>query len=104
VTYQWQDRRPEILVWARELVEHRFDNSKIAAVDGRVIQKATARKTTVQWVRLFYERAGLLRTSFNLHHTGAEDGPIEFKRADELSDDELATIAGRGGRGVAEAA
>jgi len=89
VTYQWQERRPEILDWARELVELRFDSSKIAAVDGRVIQKATARKTTTQWVRLFYERAGLLKTSFNLHHTGAEGGPIEYV---EVSDGELDAI------------
>jgi hypothetical protein len=46
----------------------------------------------------------LLKASFNLHHTGAESGPIEFKHADEMSDDELATIAGRGGRGAAQAA
>lgn len=78
VTYQWQERRPEILEWAREIVELRFDNSKIAAVDGRVIQKATARRTTVSWVRLFYERAGLLKASFDLHHKGAEDGPVEY--------------------------
>ena len=89
VTYQWQDRRPEILVWARELVEHRFDNSKIAAVDGRVIQKATARSTTVPWVRLFYERAGLLKASFNLHHMGAEDGPVEYV---DVTDGELDAI------------
>ena len=74
VTYQWQDRRPEILVWAREIVEHRFDNSKIAAVDGRVIQKATARSTTVPWVRLFYERAGLLKSEGKLHLVGGDKG------------------------------
>ena len=78
VTYQWQERRPEILDWAKKLVELRFDNSKIATVDGRVIQKATARGTTVQWVRLFYERSGLLKTSFNLHHMGGDGSPIRF--------------------------
>ena len=104
VTYQWQERRPEILDWAREIVELRFDNSKIAAVDQRVITKATSTRTTVPWVRLFYERAGLLKAAFNLHHMGADDGPVEFKRADELSDDELAAIAGRGRPGATEAA
>ncbi len=78
VTYQWQERRPEIVEWAREIVELRFDNSKIAAVDGRVIAKATSRRTTVSWVRLFYERAGLLKASFDLHHKGADDGPVEY--------------------------
>ncbi len=78
VTYQWQERRPEIVEWAREIVELRFDSSKIATVDQRVIAKATSRRTTVAWVRLFFERAGLLKSSFDVHHKGAEDGPIEY--------------------------
>jgi len=77
-TYTWIKRRPEILAWKKELIELRFDDSVIGQVDAVVTRKATSRRTTVQWVRLFYERAGLLKTSFNLHHTGGDGNPIQF--------------------------
>lgn len=102
VTYQWLDRRPEIKEWARELVELRFDASTIGEVDTRLIQKAKSTDSTPQWVRLFYQRAQVLKEELDLHHMGAEDGPIEIRRADELSDDELAAIAARSGAGTTQ--
>lgn len=39
-----------------------------------------------------------------IEHTGANGGPIEHRDVTDLSDDELANIAGRGSRGITEAA
>ena len=103
VTYQWMSRRPEILEWARELVELRFSSTRVADVDERTYQKASGTKSSPAWVKLFYQRAGILMEEMGLHHMGADDGPVEIKRTSEMSDEQLATvIAGGSGPGATQ--
>lgn len=89
VTYQWMKRRPEILEWAQELVELRFNSTRVADVDERVYQKAAGLKSTPAWVRLFYQRAGKLTEALDLHHMGEDGGPVEYT---DVTKDELERI------------
>jgi hypothetical protein len=89
VTYQWINRRPQILEWAQELVELRFSATRVADVDERVYQKAASVKSTPAWVRIFYQRAGKLKEELDLHHSGEEGGPVEYA---DVTGDELERI------------
>jgi hypothetical protein len=89
VTYQWMNRRPQILEWAEELVELRFNSTRVADVDERVYQKAASVKSTPAWARLFYQRAGRLTEELDLHHSGEEGGPVEYA---DVTRDELQRI------------
>lgn len=102
VLYQWIKRRPEIKEWAKELTENRFDASTIAEVDAELCRRAKSRMGKTADIRLFYERAGVLKNDSRITLAGDEDEPVVVKRADELSDDELAVIAGRGSGRAAE--
>ena len=99
MTYQWQERRPEILTWARELVELRFDSSRIATVDQRVIAHATRRDTTTQWVRLFYERAGVMLDERTLHVMGEGNNPVQFEDMKDELERRLSKVAASGEAG-----
>lgn len=103
VTYQWQVRRPEILEWARELVELRFGGTRLASVDDNVYRKAISRNSTPAWARLFYERGGVLRQVLGLHHMGPDDGPVQIEDVkDELERRLCSIAAGEGAAGVSE--
>lgn len=96
VTYQWQDRRPEILEWVQELVELRLGGSRLADVDERTYQKAQARNGTPADRRLFYERAKVLGASLRVKVSGDEDDDTPV--AVDLSDAKLERIASGSGQ------
>jgi len=89
VTYQWIDRRPEILKWAQELTEIWFSSSRVHDVDERTYQKASGTKSSPAWAKLFYQRAGILMEEMGLHHMFADDGPVEYM---DVTDDERKRI------------
>jgi hypothetical protein len=108
VTYQWERRRPQIREWVEELQFMRLHGAHLAEVDERTYLAAIGKEGSASDRKLYYERAGVLKTEGKLKLVGGDkddgDAPIEFRRAEELPDDELATIAAGGRPGAAEAA
>jgi len=62
-------------------------------VDMALIQQLEGGEASAGHYKLYYDIVSITRDEHTLHLVGAGDGPIEVKRADELSDDELAAIA-----------
>lgn len=74
------------------------------AVAQSLYKKATGDGTSSVTAAIFWlkTRAGW-RETVALEHTGANGGPIEVKRASDLTDDQLADIAGAGRAGTPQA-
>lgn len=98
VTYQWIKRRPEILKWAQKMVELRFSATRLADVDERLYQKAAGLKSTPAWVKLYYQRAGVLKDEGRLTISGDEDEPLGIK----VVGDYRVAIAGLAPRSVGD--
>jgi len=111
VTYQWESRAQYKLFGKAvtfdemaEVLRLKRMLDGIGDVDETLHRGAMKVMPSPGWVRLYYQRAGVLEDVEHVKLANEGGQPLEIKRADELSDDELATIAGRGGRGAAEAA
>jgi hypothetical protein len=105
VTYQWEERHryneKSMRYWA-DVLRVRAVAERLGDVDGNLYRLSVRAETNANMIALYYKRAGILVDESKLHLVGAQDGPVEIKRADELSDDELAAIAAGSGDGTAE--
>jgi DNA-binding XRE family transcriptional regulator len=68
-------------------------------VDMALIAQLESGDASAGHFKLYYDITSITQNESILHMVGVGDGPIQIRRADELSDDELAAIAA--GSGVA---
>lgn len=107
VTYQWEERHTfgdesqqhDMRYWA-DVLRIRHMAQRLGDVDENLYHCAKGRDTTAQMIHLYYKRAGVHIDESKLHLVGEGDGPVEIRRAEDLSDDELASIAAGSGAGT----
>jgi DNA-binding XRE family transcriptional regulator len=107
VTYQWEDRhtypvRDAVLTiedLGRVLRLKRV-GTWVPDIERRLYLNATRADANAAIIALALKYAGALDDDLTLHVQGKGDSPITIKRADEMTDDELAALAQRGGQGT----
>ncbi len=109
VTYQWEERHRYTIKDAvltiedlGRLVRLRRVGTWVPDIERRLYLNATRADANASIIALALKYAGALGDDITLHLQGKGENPITIRRADEMSDDELAAIAGRGVPGAAE--
>jgi DNA-binding transcriptional regulator YiaG len=105
VTYQWEERHTyplgEAVLTIRDLgrmVRMQRVGQWVPDIERRLLLNATRADANAALIALALKYAGEITDEVTLHLQGKDDGPVEIiRRADELSDDELAAIAARSG-------
>jgi hypothetical protein len=104
VTYQWEERHTYPLGGAvltiRDLgrmVRMQRVGQWVPDIERRLLLNATRADANAALIALALKYAGVITDEVTLHLQGKGDGPMEIRRAAELSDDELAAIAARSG-------
>jgi hypothetical protein len=112
VTYQWEERHTYPLGGAvltiRDLgrmVRMQRVGQWVPDIERRLLLNATRADANAALIALALRYSGATITDdVVLHLQGKGDGPVDIRRADELSDDELAAIAARSGPRTVEPA
>jgi len=109
VTYQWEERHRYTIKNAvltiedlGRLVRLRRVGTWVPDLERRLYLNATRADANAPIIALALKYAGALTDDMTLHLQGKGENPITLKRADEMNDDELATLAVRGRTGTAE--
>lgn len=85
VTYQWEwghvkrgKGESRVRQYAELLQVMRMRGERLAEVDEVTYKKAVRRGSTVSDRTLYYQRAGVWKQAIDLHHMGADEGPIDY--------------------------
>lgn len=112
VTYQWEERHTypigQAVLTIRDLgrmVRMQRVGQWVPDIERRLLLNATRADANAAIIALALRYSGATITDdVVLHLQGKGDGPMDIRRVDELSDDELAAIAARSGSGTVEPA
>ena len=102
VTYQWERRRPQIRAWVEELQFMRLHGARLAEVDERTYLAAIGESGAASDRKLYYERAGVLKSEGKLKLVGGDKEDGDEPLGIQVIGDYRAAIAGLAPRPVGD--